>query len=267
MPNSKCFWNLTVNSNDAELRIDGDIVDDSWAWIYEWLGEASASPNKFRQELKKAEGKNLTVWIDSYGGDVIAAAGIYHALREHKGKKTVKIDGKAMSAASVIAMAGDTIEMYPMSILMIHNPWTGIQGEAKDMRHTADVLDTIKDTIINAYQSKTRRKRTDIACMMDAETWMDANKAVEEGFADKIMAMPKLESEEDPKAKAFMYSRLSFQNNAVKSLDKLFELAKAKLDTPKDSDPKTETHQDDSRPMSVNLYQSQILLNRRRNYV
>jgi ATP-dependent Clp protease protease subunit len=253
------FWNFILQNDDVELRIDGDIVDDGAAWIYEWFGEPATSPNAFRNELKKHEGKNLTIWIDSYGGDIVAAAGIYHALKEFKGKKTVKIDGKAMSAASVIAMAGDEIIMNPMSIMMIHNPWTGVQGEAKDMRHTADVLDTIKDTIINAYQAKTKKSRSKIAELMDNETWMSAKSAVELGFADKIT------HDDDAGVKnsvenSFMYNRLAFQNSAAEAIKQMLEVRKLK-------DQKEEPPKDDSGLNSVNLYQTQILINRRKNNV
>jgi ATP-dependent Clp protease protease subunit len=252
LSNKVRFWNFTVAEEDVELRISGDIVDDDMAWLYEWFGETATSPNAFRNELKKHNGKKITLWIDSYGGDVVAAAGIYHALREHKGKVTVKIDNKAMSAASVIAMAGDTIEMSPMSLLMIHNPWTGVRGEAKDMRHTADVLDTIKDSIINAYQLKTGLKRADIADMMDAETWMSAKTAVEKGFADSI-SLEEDESLDDVSALKNSFNRLSFQNSLDLTVGNIMEMIKAKRPAP-----------DDSRHEAVNLsYQTQILLNRR----
>jgi len=253
------FWNFILKNEEVELRIDGDIIDDGMAWIYEWYGEPSASPNAFRNELKKHEGKNLVIWIDSYGGDIVAAAGIYHALKAFKGKKTVKIDGKAMSAASVIAMAGDEIIMNPMSIMMIHNPWTGVQGEAKDMRHTADVLDTIKDTIINAYQSKTKKSRTAIAELMDNETWMSAKSAIELGFADKI-EQDEETSVKNTAASTFMYNRMAFQNSAAESIKQMLEVRKLK-------DLKKETIKDDSGCEAVSLYQAKILFNRRVNDV
>jgi len=251
------FWNFIVQNEDVELRIDGDIVDDSQAWIYEWFKEPAASPNAFRNELKKYDGKNITLWIDSYGGDVIAAAGIYHALMEHKGRITVQIDGKAMSAASVIAMAGDEIVMNPMSILMIHNPWTDTSGDAKDMRHTAEILDTIKDSIINAYQTKTHKSRAKIAEMMDNETWMSAKVAVENGFADKI-AGEKDGTTKNSASNAFLYNRLSFQNSASDSIKQLMEFKKAIAH----EEPTTPAVPGES---PVNLtYQMQINLNRRR---
>jgi ATP-dependent Clp protease protease subunit len=180
------FWNWAINqeTNEPELRIDGDIGESFWGWLFD-LDEVS--PRKFREELKQHQGKNLTVWINSNGGDVYAASQIYTALREHRGKITVKVDGTAISAASVIAMAGDEILMSPTAVMMIHNPWSGMNGEAKDFRHMADVLDEVKQTIVNAYQIKTGLSKDEISQLMDDETWMGANKAIEKGFADRML--------------------------------------------------------------------------------
>jgi ATP-dependent Clp protease protease subunit len=143
-------------------------------------------------------------------GDVYAASRIYTGLKEHKGKVKVKIDGVAISAASVIAMAGDEILMSPTSIIMLHNPWGTFQGEAKDLRHGADVLDEVKETIINAYQLKTGKSRAKISQMMDEETWMSAKKAVAEGFADGMLYE---KNKEEPLENSFMFSRFAIQNS------------------------------------------------------
>lgn len=222
------FWNFIQNSGDpnqVELRIEGEIVSDDDAWIYEWLGIAYSSPNAFRSELKEHAGKNITVWIDSWGGDVTAAAGIYNALKEHKGKVTVKIDGKAVSAASVIAMAGEDIEMSPVGIMMIHNPWTGVRGEAKDMRHVADVLDEIKETLINAYQMKSKKSRKKIAEMMDNETWMSAKTAMAEGFVNGVLYAG---ADENQAQNSFMFNRTAIQNSASESVRRFIEQYKIK---------------------------------------
>lgn len=215
------FWSFkNLSDQEAELRIDGEIVEDSWSWLYEWFGEPHAAPNKFRKALSEHKGKNITVWIDSWGGDVFAGVGIYNALKEHKGKVTVKIDGKAVSAGSLIAMAGDEILMSPGSILMIHNPWSWTSGEAKDMRHAADVLDEVKEAILNIYQSRVKSKtREEISKMMDNEEWMSARKAVAEGFADGIL---RLENEEATISAAYSISRLAIQNSAATAMQKFF---------------------------------------------
>lgn len=263
------FWNFIKNeeTGEVELRIDGEIVSDGIAWIYEWLEIPATSPNAFRAALAEHKGKDITVWIDSWGGDTTAAAGIYNALKEHDGKITVKIDGKAVSAASVIAMAGDEVKMSPVGILMVHNPWSGIMGEARDMRHMADILDEVKDTIINAYQSKTKRSRRKISDMMDDETWMSPKKALAEGFIDEILYT---ETEPAVIENSFMFSRTAIQNSATKSMQQFIdEYKKIKLpEPPKNNDPPAQgppeppKQTDNSGLLSLLQYQKQISKNR-----
>ncbi|MDD3410329.1 MAG: Clp protease ClpP [Eubacteriales bacterium] len=138
--------------------------------------------------MKKRAGRNLNVWINSYGGSVFAGAGIYNALKEHSGKVTTIVDGIAASAASVIAMAGSSVEITPVGMLMIHNPMgcMGEYSEAKDFRHMADMLDKVKDTIVTAYVLKTSMSREEISGMMDDESYMTAGEAVRLGFANVI---------------------------------------------------------------------------------
>lgn len=219
------FWEFIkneANPDEVELRITGEIVDDDRAWLYEWFGIAVTAPNAFRSELKEYAGKNITVWIDSWGGDSTAAAGIYNALKEHNGRVTVKVDGKAVSAASVIAMAGDEVLMSPVGIMMIHNPWTTVAGEAKDMNHAADVLNEFKDAIVTAYQLKTGRSRAKISKMMDNETWMNAKTALSEGFIDGILYADGNEPTE-PIENSFMVNRAAIQNSAISSVKRFIE--------------------------------------------
>lgn len=222
------FWKFIKNEatvtepESVELRIEGDIVDDGDLWIYEWFGEPATAPNAFKSELKEFKGKDLTVWIDSYGGSVFAGASIYNALKEHDGKITVKIDGKAMSAASVIAMAGDEILMSPVAVMMIHNPLTRAQGNMHDLRKVADVLDTVKDSIINAYVTKTGRPRNKISQMMDDETWMSSNVAVKEGFADSVLYQDEPLNVQNTMDLSF--NRLSVVNSANQSIKNALNL-------------------------------------------
>ena len=213
------FWNFTENNDEVELRIEGEIISDDDVWLYEWFDIPATSPNAFREELAQYAGKNIAVWIDSWGGDTTAAAGIYNALKEHKGKVTVKIDGKAVSAASIIAMAGSEVKMSPVGIMMIHNPWTISMGESKDMRHMADVLDEVKEVIINAYQMKSKRSRNKISEMMDEETWMGAKKAMAEGFIDEILYSDTAQPVENTLA----FSRLAIQNSASEGMRRFIE--------------------------------------------
>ena len=191
------FWNWTVTNNDEKteriLTLSGVIAEESWF-------DDEVTPKIFRDELMSGEGE-ITVWINSPGGDCIAAAQIYNMLLEYKGNVTIKIDGIAASAASVVAMAGNKVIMSPVSMLMIHNPMTMAAGGTTEMKKAISMLTEVKESIINAYELKTGMSRDKIAKLMDAETWMDANKAVELGFADEILSR-----ESSVKPSAMMYS-------------------------------------------------------------
>ena len=172
------------------LELNGTIAEESWF-------DDDVTPQLFKDELNAGSG-DITVWINSPGGDCVAAAQIYNMLSNYKGKVTVKIDGIAASAASVIAMAGDTVLVSPVSMLMIHNPATIAWGDHAEMQKAIDMLSEVKESIINAYVLKTGLSRPKLSHLMDAETWMDANKAVELGFADEIMMRAKAEPEKEP---------------------------------------------------------------------
>lgn len=183
------FWNWTnkkvlnkeTNTETTErvLTLNGIIAEESWF-------DDDVTPKLFRDELESGSG-NITVWINSPGGDCVAAAQIYNMLKDYKGNVTVKIDGIAASAASVIAMAGEEVYVSPVSMLMIHNPATSAFGNTADMQKAIEMLDEVKNSILNAYQLKTGLTRAKLSRLMDNETWMDANKAVELGFADDIL--------------------------------------------------------------------------------
>ena len=174
------FWNWVRNEGETRvLLLDGEISDETW-----WGDEVT--PQMFRSELNAAEG-DIDLWINSPGGDCYAAAQIYNILMEYKGNVAVKIDGIAASAASVVAMAGTTVEISPLGMLMIHNPMTVSIGDTHEMERTITFLAEIKESIINAYELKTGLSRAKISRLMDAETWMNAKKAVELGFADSVL--------------------------------------------------------------------------------
>ena len=189
------FWNwIRDDTGGRVLRLEGPIDSESF-----WGDEIT--PAMFRQELEAEEG-DLTVWINSPGGNVFAAAEIYTMLQEYKGAVTVKIASIAASAASVVAMAGSRVLMSPTALLMIHDPSTIAMGNAKDMEKAIETLNEVKESIINAYAAKSGMRRSKIAELMSNETWMNAKKAVELGFADEVLFEgdePEPEGE-DPKA-------------------------------------------------------------------
>ena len=158
---------------------------------------------------------DITVWINSPGGDCVAAAQIYNLLMDYKGNVTVKIDGIAASAASVVAMAGTKVLVSPVSMLMIHNPMTVAMGNSEEMQKAIEMLAEVKESIINAYEIKTNMSRAKISHLMDAETWMDANKAVELGFADGIMKRAGNDDELDAPEVSMLYSQAAITNSLM----------------------------------------------------
>ena len=203
------FWNWVRDADTGErtLVLNGQIAEDSW------FGD-EVTPAIFRDELMKGEG-NITVWINSPGGDVFAAAQIYNMLMDYKGSVTVRIDGLAASAASVIAMAGTTVEMSPVGMLMIHNPSTAVIGNTKEMQAAIQMLDEVKESILNAYELKTGQPRQSLSDLMDAESWMNAKKAVELGFADKILFANEDEEKQSEGVEAMLFSQRAVTNSLI----------------------------------------------------
>lgn len=177
----KKFWKWTNQAEEEErvLELNGTIAEESWF-------DDDITPRMFKEELYSGTGP-ITIWINSPGGDCIAASQIYSMLMDYKGEVTVKIDGIAASAASVIAMAGTKVIIAPTALIMIHNPSTSANGDHRDMSKTIEVLNEVKESIINAYEIKTGLSRAVLSHMMDAVTWMNANKAIELGFADEML--------------------------------------------------------------------------------
>lgn len=244
---NKKFWkwkNQTAaekQQTERTLFLNGTIAEESWF-------DDDVTPQLFKDELLSGSG-DITVWINSPGGDCVAAAQIYNMLMDYKGNVTVKIDGIAASAASVIAMAGAKVYVSPVSMLMIHNPMTVAMGNAADMEKAIEMLSSVKDSIINAYEIKTGLSRARLSHLMDAETWMDANKAVELGFADEILSRPKLtapkkeedeedisaepekaekpseeeEKQEEPKKASMLFSRKALEAELLNKLRRFTE--------------------------------------------
>lgn len=182
------FWNwIHDDSGGRVLRLEGPIDSESY-----WGSEIT--PQDFRDELYAEDG-DITIWLTSPGGNVFAAADIYTMIRDYPHNVTVKIASIAASAASVIAMAGDTVLMSPSALLMTHDPSTIAMGNTKDMEKAIATLNEVKESIINAYAAKTGLSRSKISKLMSDETWMNAKKSVELGFADGILFDEKNENE------------------------------------------------------------------------
>ena len=220
------FWNWKkhqitnqdgTESTERVLELRGTIAEESWY-------ADDVTPKMFKDELLSSSG-DITVYINSPGGDCVAAAQIYNMLSEYPGKVTVKIDAIAASAASVIAMAGDTVLMSPTGILMVHNPATIAFGDHNEMQKAIDMLAEVKESIINAYQLKTGLSRAKLSKLMESETWMNANKAIELGFADGIFGKKQEDEqenipdeEEQSTASSFLFSRKTVNSTLLNKL-------------------------------------------------
>lgn len=206
------FWNWVRNEGEpAVLVLNGEISDETW------FGD-EVTPKLFKSELDKCQG-DIAVWINSPGGDVFAAAQIYNMLMDYPHNVTVKIDGLAASAASVIAMAGTEVQMSPVAMMMIHNPMTVAIGDSAEMQKAISMLDEVKESIMNAYEIKTGLTRARISHLMDAESWFNAKKAVELGFADTILFSDDAEETgKDQDLEAVMFSRKAVTNSLLSKL-------------------------------------------------
>ena len=204
--NGRKFWNWAErNENEPRaLYLYGSVAEESW-----W--EDDVTPQMFRDELFADEG-DIVLWINSPGGDCVAASQIYTMLMEYKGNVTVKIDGIAASAASVIAMAGTEVLMAPTAVMMIHNPLTIAIGDSAEMQKAIALLDEVKESIINAYEIKTGLSRSKISHLMDAETWMSANTAIEKGFADGMLYTSDSKADVE---NSFTFSRRAVTNSLL----------------------------------------------------
>lgn len=228
----KKFWNWKSRKirdqageevSERVLFLNGTIAEESWF-------DDDVTPELFREELNAGQG-NITVWINSPGGDCVAAAQIYNMLMDYKGGVTVKIDGIAASAASVIAMAGTKVLMSPVSTMMIHNPATIAFGDTAEMQKAINMLSEVKESIMNAYEIKTGMGRTKLSHLMDAETWIDAHRAVELGFADGILQRQEAAEAENFEAQeaSMLYSRAAVTNSLMERI-----AAKCRIKVPGD---------------------------------
>lgn len=217
---------------ERTLFLNGTIAEESWF-------DDDITPQLFKEELMAGSG-DITVWINSPGGDCVAAAQIYNMLMDYKGNVTVKIDG--------IAMAGTKVLVSPVSMMMIHNPMTVAMGDTAEMQKAIEMLGSVKDSIINAYEIKTGLSRAKLSHLMDAETWMDAGKAVELGFADDILKRADVLEDMEPPAVSMLYSKAAVVNSLM---DKI--AAKCMTNPKKTEDSKPQGRSVDSLYERLNL--------------
>ena len=206
------FWNWVRNEDGTRiLTIDGVIAEESWF-------ADDVTPKLFREQLNAGTG-DVVLYVNSPGGDCVAASQIYTMLMEYKGRVTVKIDGIAASAASVIAMAGTEVFMAPTSLMFVHNPLTVAIGDSEEMQKAIAMLDEVKESIISAYELKTGMSRLKISNLMDAETWMNAKKAIELGFADGILTRDAGVPDGTP-INSYQFSRRAVTNSLLSKIPK-----------------------------------------------
>lgn len=177
---NKKYFQLTQNGNEVDIQIYGDIT--SWPWY-----ENDVSSYTLSKLIEGLECDVINVYINSYGGEVAEGLAIYNQLKRHKAKVKTVCDGFACSAASVIFMAGDERVMSTASLLMIHNAWTWASGNAKELRKQADDLDTITQASINAYMQEVNITEEELKQMLDDETWIAPQEALEKGFITTIV--------------------------------------------------------------------------------
>lgn len=176
---SQPFEIKAKSATKAEIILYASIGDS-------WFGD-SITAKKFSDELKALEStvNEITVRINSPGGDVFDGITIYNRLKQHKAKIIVRIDGLAASIASIIALAGDEVIIGEGALFMIHLPWTFAMGNRKDLESTVDRLTDVEEQLVSIYQKKTGLERSEIKAMLEAETWLDADQAIEKGFVDR----------------------------------------------------------------------------------
>lgn len=216
-------WYNIKNMADshAEILIYG-VIGDWWE---------SLDASTFAKDLQNLDVENITLRINSPGGSIFDGFAMYNALKDHKATITVKIEALAASAASVVALAGDRIEMANNALFMIHNPWVCTCGGSDELRKDADLLDKIRDNIVNTYSENSNLDIETIVAKMDAETWLNADEAIEAGFVhSKMSEEPVVENSHD----------LSKFKNAPKPAAKPVAEVKEEIQEPIKAEPEEE---------------------------
>lgn len=227
------FWKLTnaVDRSESTLYLEGPISEESW-----WGDEVT--PQAFRDELKEIKSDKLTVVLNSGGGDVFAGLSIYNALRELDAEVTIRVDGLAASIASVIAMAGDKVIMSPGSMMMIHKPSVFAMGNSEDLEKAIEVLNTIEESIVPIYTAKSGQTKEKIVEMLESETWMSAENAIELGFADELAT---IKEKETTNAQNAFSGNFAFSMQATKdSIDNFVQKMAASQNPSEEEDEESE---------------------------
>lgn len=249
---SKKFWSFKNKEEGiGELLLYGDISSSTW-----WGDEVT--PKQFKKDLDAlGDVSTINVFINSDGGDVFAGQTIYSQLKRHKATINVYVDGLAASIASVIAMAGDTVYMPKNAMLMVHNPWTIAMGNAEEFRKLADDMDKIRESIITVYADKSGMENEKIIELMDAETWMTAEEALEYGFADEI--------EEEKQVAASLNGDFLLLNGQKMDLSRFKNAPKLAFLSPGKPENKPKNGEEKQGKGLLSLYENQLLINK--NYV
>lgn len=221
----KAIYQLKVKDDKATLYIYGDIASDGYKW-----SESDISAGDIINKLQGVTATSIDVYINSYGGEVAQGIAIYNALKRHKAKVTTYVDGFACSIASVIAMAGDTRKMYSNSLLMIHNAWTVAQGNAEELEKAAEDLKVINEATKQAYLNVVNISEEELTKMLDAETWITAEKAVEMGFATEVITEKKADKASASAQKAIFNLLTKAQEEEQEEEEKQNEEPKAEND-------------------------------------
>lgn len=217
----------------VKIAIKGDIVDNDTAWLYDWFGIDCVSPNTVLSALNEADGEEIELEIASGGGDVLAASEIYTALRGYQGSVSGDVVSIAASAASVIACACEPLRISPTAHIMIHNAWLTSSGNKKDKQQDVELLDSVDESIINVYEAKTGQSREVIAELMANDSWLNAQNAMEKGFADEIMFQENIQvanaTQLIPKAAVNKLKNLVLKNEKPQPKSKEESLTQKKL--------------------------------------
>lgn len=235
---SKKYFQLTQNNNEVDIQIYGDIT--SWDWY-----ETDVSSYTLSKQIEGLECDVINVYINSYGGEVAEGLAIYNQLKRHKAKVKTVCDGFACSAASVIFMAGDERVMSTASLLMIHNAWTYASGNAKELRKQADDLDTITQASINAYMQEVNITEEELRQMLDNETWISPQEAIEKGFITSIVN----EREAEQVSQSVKKSLIKMIVNSKKEDDEDESNSKEI----EDNENKEEKNKDNEKPKELNM--------------